>query len=97
MGYNKYVNSTVQPIYGDESGMGWGSASGGSGTVALSGGGIPVVRRYADNGYTDIPLNVPVFTRPSSSDASYIEIGLAVPDGGVLGLRDAWVIYWEED
>ena len=98
MGFHKYVETNVAWIYGnDESGIGWVGPSGGTGTVAISGGGIPVAKLASSNDFTTVPLLLPVFTKPSDSDPATILIGVPVLYGSVVGLRNMWVIYWQED
>lgn len=98
MGFHKHFETNVLMIYGDETGTGgWVGVSGGSGTVALSGGGIPVAKCANSNDFTDMPLPLPVYAKPSDSDASYLLLTVPSPDGGIVGLRNAWVIYWAED
>lgn len=99
MGFNKSVNTTnVQFSYGDsETGTASTGVTGGPDTIAISGGGLPVVWNELESQWSDTPIPVPVYPMPSASNASYIELHVAYPDGAKIGIKNAWVIYWEED
>lgn len=97
MGFGVYRNSTPVPVYDEGDGFGWAGVSAGAGTIALAAGGIPVVKEFNSNDFTTEPLSIPVIVKPSDSDSSYMLVGVRVPNGGMLGIRDLWVTYWEED
>ena len=97
MGFGVYRESAAVPVYSGDDGFGFAGMSAGSGTIALAAGGVPVLKEYNSNDFTTEPLDVPVIVKPSDSDSSYMLIGVRVPDGAVIGIRDRWVTHWEED
>lgn len=97
MGFGIHREATAVPVYSDETGFGWAGISGGPGTIALAAGGIASVQLSNSSGFSAEPLDIPIIVKPSDSDTSYMLIGVRVPDGAVLGIRDRWVSYWEED
>lgn len=97
MSFSVDRESTPTAEYGESDGFAWFGVTGGEGTVAVSAGAVPVLRVYGTSGFAEEPLNTLVVTKPSDSDASYMLIGVRVPEGVEVGIRDRWIIYWEED
>jgi hypothetical protein len=93
MSVHRYVASTVQLLYGGSTA----GVSGGSGTFAIAAGGTSVMRDSSGTGWTDDPVAIPLTVQPSDSDDSYMLISAPIPEGSVIGIRDAWVTYWQED
>lgn len=99
MGFATHREPLPSPVYYEEAdGIGWAGVSAGAGTIALAAGGVPVLRSATTNGFAMAePIDVPVYVKPSDSDASYMLVGVRVPPGAVMGLSQLWVSYWEED
>lgn len=98
MPYGIHRKTVPVPVYWEEGGIGWAGASAGPGTIALAAGGIPVARSATTSGFaTDEPLDIPVYVKPSDSDPSYMLVGVRVPAGGIIGLDQVWVSYWEDE
>jgi hypothetical protein len=96
MGFTTYFSNTVQPVSGGSDGLAWAGVTGGSGTIAIAGGGVPVLQD-SNQDWVPTPVALPVYTKPSTSDASYMLIGVPVPEGAKVGVKDTWVTCWEED
>lgn len=93
MSINRYLSPAVLLLYGGSTA----GISGGPGTHAIAAGGTPVMRDLSGAGWTDDPVAIPLMFEPSDSDDSYILISAPIPENSVIGVRDAWVTYWQED
>jgi hypothetical protein len=97
MGFNVQRDSSVTAEYGEDDGFAWFGVTGGEGTTAVSAGAIPVLRVYGSSTFAAEPFDTLVVTKPSASDSAYMLVGVRIPQGVEVGIRDRWVIYWEED
>jgi len=81
----------------DTDGITWAGVSAGAGTVAIAAGGWATTKNPSANTAASAPLPVPVYVKPSGSDASYMLVGTVVPDGGQLYMCGLWCAYVTEE
>ena len=96
MGMHLHKEPNVIPLYGYPDQLANVGLTAGPGTFAVAAGGLPVCRK-GDGTWSALPLSIPVHVTAHPTDPSHLVVSIPLPNEATLGLRDAWVTYWQED